>query len=214
MTDLKLPDNEAQPFDIASLLEKNKIPLLIGLSGLVVLGAGLLFMMWGTGSQDKIEILSAESSNSSAGTLRADIEGAVEKPGVYTLSASSRVDDLLIVAGGLNASADREWVERTLNRAQKLTDGMKIYVPEKSTPSSPPADGSSGQALSASQGTNELVNINTASQAELEALSGIGPVTAKNIIQNRPYQAVDDLLTKKILKSNLYQKLKSQLAIY
>ena len=52
-----------------------------------------------------------------------------EKPGVYRLSQDDRIDDALIVAGGVSASADREWMEKFLNRAAKLSDGQKIYIP-------------------------------------------------------------------------------------
>lgn len=197
-------------------MEKFKIPLVLATAGVILLGAGFLLFS-STRQEDKIEIISSDSEeNKRQETIFADIEGAVEKPGVYELAFGARVEDLLIAAGGLAVEADREWVEKTLNQAQKLVDGVKIYVPKKgesvkglSTTSSTGTTGTTG--ISSSE---NLVNINTASQTELEALWGIGPVTAQKIIESRPFSQASDLLTKKILKSNVYQRIVEQLTVY
>ncbi|EKD47123.1 MAG: helix-hairpin-helix DNA-binding motif-containing protein, partial [uncultured bacterium] len=60
----------------------------------------------------------------------------------------------------------------------------------------------------------KLININAASQSELETLWGIGPVTAQNIIEQRPYSSVEELLSKKIIKQNVYDKIKDQIAVW
>ncbi len=94
--------------------------------------------------------------------------------------------------------------------AQKLSDGSKSYVPfagEQGTVSQ-----NSGAVAGAKTGAK--VNINTSSQAELEALPGIGPVTASNIISDRPYQKTEDLLNKKIVKQAVFEKIKDQLVVY
>jgi competence protein ComEA len=59
----------------------------------------------------------------------------------------------------------------------------------------------------------ELININTASASELESLWGIGPVYAQNIIEHRPYSKVEELLEKKVLKENVYERNKSLLTV-
>src|SRR3989344_1087747 len=61
---------------------------------------------------------------------------------------------------------------------------------------------------------DNLININTASQSELESLWGIGPVYAQNIIEQRPYSSVEELLTKKIIKQNVYDRVKDQISVY
>lgn len=202
---------------LKELVVQFRWPLVILLLGLVSIGGGLLAYFSST-SSDKIEILSSEGPRvSEPKQLSVDIEGAVEKPGVYHLDVGSRVDDLLIMAGGFSSSADREWVEKTLNRAQKLEDGAKIYIPKKGgTPSASSGQASIINSTDSVDGgvTERLVNVNTASRSELEALWGIGEATAKNIIANRPYQRVEELLTKKILKSNVYQKISEQLTVY
>lgn len=167
---------------------------------------------WGGG--EKVEILSSEES----GEVVVEIAGAVEKPGVYKFQAGSRIDDLLITAGGLSAEADREWVDKALNRAAKLVDGQKIYIPEKGSTGSQSSVGttprqSSGQSVGSILSSG-LVNINSASQAELEALPGIGPVTAQKIIEGRPYSGVEELLTRKILKKSVYEENKEKLVVY
>lgn len=198
--------------DWQSLFERFRIPMIIALVGIIFIGLGIIFLS--TKSEDKVEIISAENTATS-GQISADIEGAVEKPGVYSLDSGSRINDLLILAGGLSALADREWVEKSLNRAQKLTDGAKIYVPRSGEKAGDAGNGGSVGAVSGeTAGNSALVNINTASSAQLEALWGIGPATAKNIIENRPYTEVGDLLSKKILKSNVYQKIFGQLTVF
>lgn len=100
-------------------------------------------------------------------------------------------------AGGLTAEAD----VTGLNRASKVTDGQKIYVPTVGEQQAALAvGGAEGGAVTVSgAGTSSgLVNINTASAAELQTLSGIGPSMAQAIIdertQNGAFASVDDLM--------------------
>ena len=119
-----------------------------------------------------------------------DISGEVLKPGVYGLAAGSRVSEALVVAGGLAVNADREWVELNINRAKKIGDGEKIYIPkkirneelgirnEKSTEIQKTI-----QILGVQSGG--IININTAEVSELDKLEGIGPALAQRIIDYR-----------------------------
>lgn len=59
-----------------------------------------------------------------------------------------------------------------------------------------------------------MININTASQSELESLRGIGPVTGKNIIDHRPYSDVSELLSRGVLKKNVYEDNKDKMTVY
>lgn len=119
-----------------------------------------------------------------------DVRGAVRHPGVRRLPAGSRVIDAIQAAGGLRAGRGYGAV----NLAALVTDGQQVVVGEQQpAPSSgtaaPPAPGSSGGLL---------VNLNTATEPDLEALDGIGPVLAAQIVawrtDNGPFQTVDDLL--------------------
>lgn len=131
---------------------------------------------------------SAAPENAS-GEVVVHVAGAVSSPGVYTLPADSRVDDAVRAAG---ATADADLSQ--LNLAQKLADGQKITVPAAGeTPA--PADNA---APSDSSQSDALININTATQEELETLPSIGEVRAQAIIAYREehggFRTTDELM--------------------
>ena len=138
------------------------------------------------------------SSKASAETeVYVDVDGAVASPGVYRLQDGARVSQAIDAAGGLTAEAD----VTGLNRAAKVTDGQKIYVPTVGEQQAALAAGGADGGAAAASGTGAssgLVNINTASAAELQTLSGIGPSMAQSIIdertQNGAFASVDDLM--------------------
>ncbi len=116
--------------------------------------------------------------------IQVHISGAVHNPGVYELPLESRVQDAIQVAGGFTKDAQQEGI----NLAAKLQDGDQVRVPAQRTSTSSPARDSTSQTAdqqSLTQSTSSIVNINTASQDELETLPGIGPVTAQKIIEYR-----------------------------
>jgi len=127
-----------------------------------------------------------------------DIEGAVEKPGVYTLPANSRIQNALIAAGGLSQTADRQQVSQNLNLAAVLTDGAKLYIPAVGEQMAGSGAGSTNASGNVQGASLKMVNINLASESDLDALPGVGQVTAQKIIDNRPYQSVQELLDKKV----------------
>jgi competence protein ComEA len=131
------------------------------------------------------------------------------KPGVYKLSQDARMQDAFISCGGLSSSADRNWVAKNINLAVKLTDGAKIYIPKLGEQTSSSSSYSSGVAL-----TSSLININSASEQELDSLSGVGPATATKIINSRPYGSINDLLDKKIVGSKVFQTIKDKISVY
>lgn len=131
---------------------------------------------------------SAAPENAS-GEVVVHVAGAVSSPGVYTLPADSRVDDAVRAAG---ATADADLSQ--LNLAQKLADGQKITVPVAgATPA--PVDNA---APSDSSQSGALININTATQEELETLPSIGEVRAQAIIAYREehggFRTTDELM--------------------
>lgn len=132
---------------------------------------------------------SASEETPASGEVVVHVAGAVSAPGVYTLPADSRVDDAVRAAG---ATADADLSQ--LNLAQKLADGQKITVPAAGeTPA--PADNA---APSDSSQSGALVNINTATQEELETLPSIGEVRAQAIIAYREehggFRTTDELM--------------------
>jgi competence protein ComEA len=135
---------------------------------------------------------SLSPSVSPSAVLIVDVTGAVRRPGVFEFQPGDRVIDAVERAGGARDNADLT----LLNLAAPLTDGQQILVPKKgATTASVPGttDGVPGSA----GGTGGLVNINTADEATLETLNGVGPVLAAAIIQYRtehgPFASVDQL---------------------
>jgi competence protein ComEA len=117
-----------------------------------------------------------------------DVAGWVRSPGVYEFASGDRVIDAVNRAGGARKGADLT----TLNLAAPLTDGTQIVVPK------PGATAPGGTGTTSTTGAGALININTASETDLETLPGVGPVTAAAIIdyrtQNGPFSTVDDLI--------------------
>ena len=127
---------------------------------------------------------------------------------MYKLESEARVNDALVVAGGLASGADRDWVSKNLNLAMKLVDGQKLYIPEVGE------KGESGRLTEGKDRPLSLININSASVSRLDTLWGVGEATAKKIIGGRPYGSVEELLTKKIVKTNVYEAIKDEVSVY
>jgi len=204
------------------LIKKHWLPLSLGILGMIFFVYGLigLFPPNKTSSEDIVfEANSANSKQTEAKTMLVDIEGAVVKPGVYKLPLESRIQDGLIAAGGLSAKADREYLAKNFNLATKLIDGAKIYIPsvaEAVKGESVLKTSSEGVAVGSPRfgEAGALININTASQSELDTLVGIGPVTAQKIITGRPYSSINELLDKKIVNSKVFSQIKDKIATY
>lgn len=155
----------------------------------------------------------APSSQSSAVTetpssIFVHVGGCVLTPGVVELPAASRVSDAVSAAGGFSDLAAPD----ALNLARPVTDGERIIVPsfeeyEATKPSfeedsyetaAPSNNDQEFSLIDASGSHSALVNINTASAAELQTLNGIGPSTAEKIIADReacgPFNTIEDLM--------------------
>ena len=143
----------------------------------------------------------------SSANITVYVSGEVVKPGVYVLLATARVNDALQAAGGATNHADLVVV----NLAAPLVDAAQVFIPRMgSTPrvtlprphagiNLPIAGGSGGAGASGSATSAAgIVDINSATLADLDALPGVGPSTAQAIIDyrvaNGPYASVDDLL--------------------
>ena len=131
--------------------------------------------------------------------LVVDVQGAVKHPGVVLLPPGSRVADALQAAGGYSSKADLNAAAASLNLAAELADGAQVYVPVIGMAAQPGGTGGGGGGASAGSG---LVNLNTATPEELEALPGIGPVTVQKIVAARaeqPFASLDELLAREVL---------------
>lgn len=133
------------------------------------------------------------SAVANGGALRVHAAGAVVHPGVVEVPAGARVSDVVTAAGGATAEADLD----AINLAALVTDAERVYIPRHGEAVSA-AIGAGGAASSGASTESSIVNINQADQTQLETLPGVGPATAKSIIdyrtQHGPFAAVDDLL--------------------
>ncbi len=143
-----------------------------------------------------------EGGSSSAGPaspsrlLVVEVSGAVAHPGVFRLPAGSRVADAIDAAGGYGARVDVRAADRVLNLAAPLEDGQKVHVPDRDEAVAPSTGGGSPGPNPAAGGP---VDLNRATEAELDALPGIGPATAAKIIAGRPYASIDELSSRKVV---------------
>ncbi|HFI0639055.1 TPA: helix-hairpin-helix domain-containing protein [Streptococcus suis] len=142
-------------------------------------------------SSESVEETSTEVSEEPS-QLVVDVKGAVSKPGLYTLEAGTRVNDAVKAAGGLTSQAD----PKSINLAQKLSDEAVVYVASKDENISVVASTTASSAMS-QEGNESKVNLNTATEADLQTISGIGAKRAADIIAYREanggFKSVDDL---------------------
>lgn len=164
--------------------DRNRI-LTYALVGAVVLAVGFVLVRGDQGRGQ--EILPAGPGPSGpriqSAPLTVDVSGSVSKPGVYTLPRGSRVIDAIRKAGG----ATPEGHPGAINRAALLADGQQVVVPTRGVASAG-ASGVPGEGP---------VSLGTATEADLEQIDGIGPVTAGRIIEFRDSRggisSIDDL---------------------
>ncbi|HEM3625703.1 TPA: helix-hairpin-helix domain-containing protein [Streptococcus suis] len=142
-------------------------------------------------SSELVEETSTEVSKEPS-QLVVDVKGAVAKPGLYTLEADARVNDAVDAAGGLTSQAD----PKSINLAQKLSDEAVVYVASKDENISLVASTTASSAMS-QEGNESKINLNTATEADLQTISGIGAKRATDIIAYREanggFKSVDDL---------------------
>jgi competence protein ComEA len=131
----------------------------------------------------------ARDDGGSGGRLVVDVAGAVRHAGVYRMAQGARVADALKRAGGATSHADLSQI----NRAAKLSDGQQVLVPRRLAPghAAPTAATTSGTAPA------QPVDLNSATEEQLDTLDGVGPATAQKIIafrtQHGGFSSVDQL---------------------
>ncbi len=130
--------------------------------------------------------------------IRVAVAGEIKKPGVYQLPWGSRTEAAIVAAGGTTNNAETS----LLNPAQILTDGDQVRVPSKII-----SNTSSPATSSAVMVTGERINLNTATQVQIEALPGVGPKMAAQILKARPFSSLKDLDAVKGIGPSMLKKL-------
>lgn len=159
-----------------------------------------------------------------------DVCGAVANPGVFQLAAGSRVFQAIEAAGGYLPEAALTCV----NRAGVLTDGQQLYIltqEEMERQGLDPAEmaGASDGQMNGSAGTGQntgmtaqvqqdnRININTADEAQLITLTGIGATRAQAIIayreENGPFAAIEDIMNVQGIKEGTFAKIKDEIVV-
>ncbi len=155
------------------------------------------------------ETLSEDSSEDQNQMIYVDIDGAVNNPGVFMVEQGTRLYVLLEAAGGLKDNADTKY----LNRADIVLDKQKIYIPEIDEIYENPII---EDPTTSETGSSQKININSASQAELESLSGIGEVLAKRIIEYRTgkrFESIEEIMNVSGIASGKYDDIKDYITI-
>ena len=188
-----VPD-AAQP--APSPLDRHRRPLTALFAILAVIGAAL----W-LARQPVSPPVTIPTPAAGPRTLKVHVAGAVAKPGLYDLADGARVDDAIAAAGGALPTADAG----RLNLALRVRDGQQLVVPA-AAPTPAPAAASAPKPSASGR-----VNLNTATQAELETLPGIGPVTAKKILDHRqvngPFQSPQELKDARLVNNATWTRL-------
>lgn len=166
---------------------------------------------------DTEQIAVQETDESAAGSCFVHICGAVKFPGVYELPEGSRIFEAVELAGGLTEEACGEYQ----NQAQKITDGMKIYIPTTEQIESGEAEQhlwtEEAEGTETSSQTEGKININTADKELLMTLPGIGESRAESIISYRDtsgsFAKIEDIMQVSGIKQGAYEKLKDKISI-
>lgn len=205
--------------------------ILLGVSTLVVIASIVMYMVNVSVSSEKSKTTvqyprdetRSSSSESSQTKMMVDMTGAVLKPDSYELPTNARLKDLLKKAGGLTELADKDFFYRNFNLAEILSDQEKIYVPSILEVSTGifkenykiidlvTASNNSSPKQEETSAESSKIHINSATAEELDSLPGVGATTAQKIIDNRPYLKPDDIVTKKIIGTAAFAKIKDSI---
>lgn len=197
---------------IVEKLKRSWMQALLIIIGLSAIGVGV----WQSGEHDSNNevvvvgnLVDEGETNQELSQVVVDVSGAVNNPGVYYLASGSRIAQALEKAGGFSNDADGDYVAKMINQAEMVKDGQKIYIPLLTATTAVGIKSPEGEVAGVS-----TINVNVASQSELESLWGIGEARAQAIVANRPYSSLDDLKTKAGIPDNVMQKNEGKMSVF
>lgn len=201
-------------------------PVVVGvLAAIVMLAAGAIALASGGHDGSAVVVGAVDASEAPAGSgsgatgLVVDVGGAVLHPGVYHLARGARIGDAITAAGGFGPRVDAGRAATVLNLAAPLTDGQQVRVPSRDDADADAGTGTRGPTATAGPGavSSPLVDLNSATEAQLEALPGIGPATAAKIIASRettPFASVQELRDRKLVGQKAFDGLKNLVSVH
>lgn len=160
---------------------------------------------------------SAPVDGSTTPTISVYVSGAVRNPGVYPLGEDARLADALGAAGGATGDAQLE----SVNLARRLRDEEHHHIPRVGETPPPASNTASGQALapvaSSAEEEGGLIDLNSASEALLETLPGIGKTRASAIVDyrelNGPFSSVSDITNVQGIGPTTYEKIRDLVTV-
>jgi competence protein ComEA len=182
-----------------------------GLAVILALGGSGAAIAVGPGMSDGQGTSSLNIAGGAA--IVVDVAGAVVAPGVYHLAPGSRIGEAIDAAGGFSPRVDAGRVTAELNLASVLTDGQQVRVPSREDPTT---GSGGGQSAAPDGGPRGLIDLNTATQSELESLPGIGPVTAGKIVQARgetPFRTIEELRERGLVGEKTFAAIKALVTV-
>lgn len=178
----------------------------------------LIFLKNNAETEDEINL--PKQTNIQLNKIYVDVSGSVNKPDLYEAPSGTRLKEIIQKAGGLSDNADKNFFYRNFNLARVLNDQEKIYIPSVwevqaglFTENQQTINFIQPNYNEQINNNSTLINVNEATIDELDSLPGIGKTIAQKIIDNRPYQSIEDLLNKKIVNKSTYEKIKSLISL-
>lgn len=191
---------------------------LAGLETIAPLGAGADSQSqssYESGTEDESQAFASQNGSGSSPQesvceeIYVYVCGCVQSPGVYALGPGARIYEAIEAAGGMAEEADASYV----NLAQVAEDQMQIYIPSLEET----ASGTFARDTAGTEGGQEKVDINTASADQLDALPGIGPSKAEDIINYREehggFSSVEELMDIPGIKSGIFDQIKDLVTV-
>lgn len=208
---------------------ENKEKIIIAIIGVVLIISLVVYFLDKDDEEEYIEV-NNEIANIAAGEeiqeetdeeyeeIILHIVGAVKNPGIVKIREGSRIVDVIEAAGGIREEADTS----KINLAYVVEDGQKIFIPsitDEITEETEYVTSESGDniIIDNNEGENVMVNINKATQTELETLPGIGPAMALRIIEHRDengnFENIEDIKNVKGIGDAKYENIKNNICV-